>query len=149
VYTLIVRGCKTPDAFSRLDILGVLPPPPAWLTPLARPRSHAGGRALPRHQPLGAQQHGQRPLRPQRLARAAFRPRAHVCMPAQFLVNSQDDLALTYNDIAVLENMHAAFTFTILRQSDCDVLANLSPQDVRAARRRAARPPARPHVCVG
>ncbi|KAE8884463.1 hypothetical protein PF005_g18054 [Phytophthora fragariae] len=44
----------------------------------------------------------------------------------QFEVDSNSALALCYNDISVLENHHAATTFSVLRMKGCDILRDLS-----------------------
>ena len=52
-----------------------------------------------------------------------------------FLVNSSDDLAISYNDNSVLENMHASFTFQLLRQSEHNILCNLSRDEYKQVRK--------------
>ena len=51
-----------------------------------------------------------------------------------FQVNTCSQLALRYNDISVLENHHAATAFALMAQTQ--LLANLSPADGRAVRKR-------------
>lgn len=43
-----------------------------------------------------------------------------------FLVNSKHDLALLYNDMAVLENHHVASCFKLMQNSECNFLEDLS-----------------------
>ena len=39
----------------------------------------------------------------------------HPGLNNRFLVNNREDIATTYNDISVLENMHSALTFTTMK----------------------------------
>ena len=41
-----------------------------------------------------------------------------------FLVAQQHSLAITYNDVSVLENMHVSTLFQILREEELNVLAS-------------------------
>lgn len=41
-------------------------------------------------------------------------------------VNSENDLAITYNDRSVLESHHSSLCFRLLRKPDCDLMVNLS-----------------------
>ncbi|OMJ90787.1 hypothetical protein SteCoe_6766 [Stentor coeruleus] len=50
----------------------------------------------------------------------------HPGLTNRFLVNFQDPLAIRYNDIAVLENMHASIVFSMLQEPDKNILENLS-----------------------
>ncbi|CAE7803569.1 pde-4, partial [Symbiodinium sp. CCMP2456] len=43
-----------------------------------------------------------------------------------FCTNAGHDLALTYNDRSVLENMHSATCFHLMKGFGCDVLASAS-----------------------
>lgn len=45
-----------------------------------------------------------------------------------FLINSGDKLSIRYLDKSVLENHHAATTFKILSNPDCDILKNLDKE---------------------
>ena len=42
---------------------------------------------------------------------------AHPGVNQQFLVQTRDELAMTYNDNSVLENMHCAKLYAIMRQA--------------------------------
>jgi hypothetical protein len=53
----------------------------------------------------------------------------HPALTNRFLVNNCDDIAVTYNDFSVLENMHSAKTFSILRSPGYNILENLSNED--------------------
>lgn len=46
-----------------------------------------------------------------------------------FLVTTGDELAIRYNDESVLENHHASTGFSILLQSDCNILSNLKREE--------------------
>uniref|UniRef100_A0A0G4HHK7 Phosphodiesterase n=1 Tax=Chromera velia CCMP2878 TaxID=1169474 RepID=A0A0G4HHK7_9ALVE len=51
-----------------------------------------------------------------------------------FQVATGDSLAITYNDVAVLENMHASQTFEVLGLAGCQLTKNLSLADRKAFR---------------
>lgn len=53
----------------------------------------------------------------------------HPSLTNRFLVNNCDEIAITYNDGSVLENMHAAKTFGILRSPGTEVLKLLNNED--------------------
>jgi hypothetical protein len=46
----------------------------------------------------------------------------------------QSNLAISYNDKAVLENYHLCKAFSLLKRSDCDILENFSRQDYSRCR---------------
>lgn len=52
-----------------------------------------------------------------------------------FQVNAQTDLAISYNDISVLESHHASMTFRVLKNPDCNILENLSEEQLKELRR--------------
>ena len=52
-----------------------------------------------------------------------------------FQVRTRDDLALMYNDMSVLENMHASTLFKILRDEKYNILANMSDSQRIKARK--------------
>lgn len=53
----------------------------------------------------------------------------HPSLTNKFLVNNRDEIAITYNDKSVLENMHTAKTFEIMARADCNILENLIDED--------------------
>lgn len=53
----------------------------------------------------------------------------HPALTNRFLVNNCDEIAITYNDNSVLENLHASKTFSILKTKGTDILALLSNED--------------------
>jgi len=59
----------------------------------------------------------------------------HPGMNNHFEINSQTDLASTYNDLSVLENHHCAFTFRLMRKNpEANILSALSPINYRTLR---------------
>eukprot|EP00397_Hematodinium_sp_SG-2012_P038184 GEMP01041500.1.p1 GENE.GEMP01041500.1~~GEMP01041500.1.p1 ORF type:complete len:498 (+),score=116.07 GEMP01041500.1:132-1625(+) len=54
-----------------------------------------------------------------------------------YFVKAKHELAIRYNDIAVLENMHAALTFEIMRMPGNDILADFSANDFGVFRKMA------------
>ena len=60
---------------------------------------------------------------------AAVHDADHPGVTNQFLVNTQSDLALMYNDISVLENHHVATAFKQLRQEGCNIFENLTKDE--------------------
>ena len=50
----------------------------------------------------------------------------HPGVNNRYLVNSSDYLAIRYNDISVLENMHASLTFSLMEGNNCNILGNLN-----------------------
>ena len=57
-------------------------------------------------------------------------------LSSAFLTNSGNDLALLYNDVAVLESHHAAFTFKLtLSDPRVNIFKNLDSESYKAARR--------------
>ncbi|CAG9319423.1 unnamed protein product [Blepharisma stoltei] len=53
----------------------------------------------------------------------------HPGLNTRFLINSRNDLALQYNDFRVLENMHAAKTFALMKEKGHNIFQNLSNDD--------------------
>ena len=51
-----------------------------------------------------------------------------------FLINMQDSLALTYNDISVLENFHAAELCKLLVRKEFNILSGMDNKELRAFR---------------
>ena len=58
----------------------------------------------------------------------------HPAVSNRFLVNTRDELAITYNDSSVLENMHCSKTFQIMKNHNCNIFAKLSEEDWIKAR---------------
>ena len=59
----------------------------------------------------------------------------HPGLTNRYLVITQDDLAVTYNDTSILENMHAARLFSILKEEDSNLLQDIPVDDVRIIRK--------------
>ena len=53
----------------------------------------------------------------------------HQALTTRFLVNNCDEIAITYNDSSVLESMHSAKTFSILKTQGFNILENLANDD--------------------
>ena len=53
-----------------------------------------------------------------------------------FHINSSSELAITYNDISVLENFHTSKLFRIIRNPETDIFEKLSVQDYKTIRKR-------------
>jgi calcium/calmodulin-dependent 3',5'-cyclic nucleotide phosphodiesterase len=53
-----------------------------------------------------------------------------------FQMNNMTELAVTYNDISVLENMHISEAFKILMTSECNYLENFSVAEFKEIRKR-------------
>ena len=53
----------------------------------------------------------------------------HPGVNNRFLVNNKKPIAMTYNDISVLENMHSSVTFEIMTDQDKNLLATLSAEN--------------------
>ena len=56
----------------------------------------------------------------------------HPGLNNRFLVNNSEDLAIAYNDISVLENMHASITFSTMKTkaSNCNILSKFSADNM-------------------
>ena len=57
-------------------------------------------------------------------------------MTNTFHINDSTDIAITYNDISVLENFHASTLFKTIRKSDRNIFENLSSIDYKIIRKR-------------
>ncbi|CAF0871306.1 unnamed protein product [Brachionus calyciflorus] len=69
------------------------------------------------------------------LLAAAVHDLNHPGRTNAFLCNSDNDLAILYNDQAVLENHHAALAFQLTRQNpDANIFQNLTRDEYRALR---------------
>ena len=60
----------------------------------------------------------------------------HPGLNTNFLINSFDEKALTYNDNSPLENFHSAYLFKTLRNDDCNIFDKFSDLDFRTLRKR-------------
>ena len=60
---------------------------------------------------------------------------AHPGVTADFLVQTRHELAMTYNDTSVLENMHTSQLFAILKEDRCNVLRELPECEWRDLRK--------------
>eukprot|EP00388_Colpodella_angusta_P024418 GDKJ01063976.1.p1 GENE.GDKJ01063976.1~~GDKJ01063976.1.p1 ORF type:complete len:2456 (-),score=432.39 GDKJ01063976.1:57-6560(-) len=47
-----------------------------------------------------------------------------------FMVSTEDSLAITYNDTAVLESFHAATTFRVMQRPGCKILKNVTDRAI-------------------
>ncbi|KAM8925689.1 3',5'-cyclic-AMP phosphodiesterase 4C isoform 2-T2 [Lycaon pictus] len=59
----------------------------------------------------------------------------HPGVSNQFLINTNSELALMYNDASVLENHHLAVGFKLLQAENCDIFQNLSAKQRQSLRR--------------
>lgn len=53
-----------------------------------------------------------------------------------FLIEKRDEIAITYNDISVLENFHIATTFEILKQERYNIFKQLSTDEWKRVRKQ-------------
>nr|XP_043885551.1 cAMP-specific 3',5'-cyclic phosphodiesterase 4C isoform X4 [Solea senegalensis] len=61
----------------------------------------------------------------------------HPGVSNQFLINTNSELALMYNDSSVLENHHLAVGFKLLQEDNCDIFQNLSKKQRQSLRKMA------------
>ncbi|XP_049603228.1 3',5'-cyclic-AMP phosphodiesterase 4B isoform X1 [Syngnathus scovelli] len=66
---------------------------------------------------------------------AAIHDVDHPGVSNQFLINTNSELALMYNDESVLENHHLAVGFKLLQQDNCDIFQNLGKKQRQTLRR--------------
>ncbi|XP_034558690.1 cAMP-specific 3',5'-cyclic phosphodiesterase 4B-like isoform X2 [Notolabrus celidotus] len=66
---------------------------------------------------------------------AAIHDVDHPGVSNQFLINTNSELALMYNDESVLENHHLAVGFKLLQEDNCDIFQNLSKKQRQSLRR--------------
>ena len=60
----------------------------------------------------------------------------HPGLNNNFHINDSTDMAITYNDISVLENFHASTLFKTIRRSDTNIFEKLTPIDYKIIRKR-------------
>ncbi|XP_052336047.1 cAMP-specific 3',5'-cyclic phosphodiesterase 4B-like isoform X1 [Oncorhynchus keta] len=66
---------------------------------------------------------------------AAIHDVDHPGVSNQFLINTNSELALMYNDESVLENHHLAVGFKLLQGDNCDIFQNLSKKQRQSLRK--------------
>ncbi|TNN52531.1 cAMP-specific 3',5'-cyclic phosphodiesterase 4D [Liparis tanakae] len=66
---------------------------------------------------------------------AAIHDVDHPGVSNQFLINTNSELALMYNDESVLENHHLAVGFKLLHQDHCDIFQNLAKRQRQSLRK--------------
>uniref|UniRef100_A0A674EGC6 Phosphodiesterase n=1 Tax=Salmo trutta TaxID=8032 RepID=A0A674EGC6_SALTR len=66
---------------------------------------------------------------------AAIHDVDHPGVTNQFLINTNSELALMYNDESVLENHHLAVGFKLLQEDNCDIFQNLTKKQRQSLRR--------------
>ncbi|XP_061093408.1 cAMP-specific 3',5'-cyclic phosphodiesterase 4D-like isoform X2 [Conger conger] len=59
----------------------------------------------------------------------------HPGVSNQFLINTNSELALMYNDSSVLENHHLAVGFKLLQEENCDIFQNLGKKQRQSLRK--------------
>ncbi|KAL6104361.1 pde4c [Pungitius sinensis] len=59
----------------------------------------------------------------------------HPGVSNQFLINTNSELALMYNDSSVLENHHLAVGFKLLQEDNCDIFQNLGKKQRQSLRK--------------
>ncbi|XP_051011938.1 cAMP-specific 3',5'-cyclic phosphodiesterase 4A isoform X2 [Acomys russatus] len=66
---------------------------------------------------------------------AAIHDVDHPGVSNQFLINTNSELALMYNDESVLENHHLAVGFKLLQEENCDIFQNLTKRQRQSLRK--------------
>ncbi|XP_076839199.1 3',5'-cyclic-AMP phosphodiesterase 4C-like isoform X2 [Brachyhypopomus gauderio] len=66
---------------------------------------------------------------------AAIHDVDHPGVSNQFLINTNSELALMYNDESVLENHHLAVGFKLLHHDSCDIFQNLTKRQRQSLRK--------------
>ena len=60
----------------------------------------------------------------------------HLGLNNKFMINSESELSIIYNDISVLENFHCAKTFLLLNKNDINIFGNLSNKEYLLIRKK-------------
>ena len=60
----------------------------------------------------------------------------HPGLNNNFHINDNSELAITYNDVSVLENFHSSFLFKILRKEENNIIEKFSTQNYKTLRKR-------------
>ena len=60
----------------------------------------------------------------------------HPGLNNNFHINNGSDLAITYNDVSVLENFHSSFLFKIIRKEENNIIEKFSTQNYKTLRKR-------------
>ena len=60
----------------------------------------------------------------------------HPGLNNNFLINSNNELSIFYNDISVLENFHCAKTFQLLEKDDINIFSNYSNEEFSLMRKK-------------
>ena len=60
----------------------------------------------------------------------------HPGLNNNFHINDSSDLAITYNDVSVLENYHSSFLFKILRKEENNIIEKFSTHNYKTLRKR-------------
>jgi len=60
----------------------------------------------------------------------------HPGLANTYHINGSTDIAITYNDISVLENFHASTLFKTIRKTECNIFEKLTTIDYKINRKR-------------
>ena len=66
---------------------------------------------------------------------AAIHDVGHPGVSNQYLINTNSDLALLYNDNSILENHHVSIAFKLLQRPELDIFQNLSNEERKLMRK--------------
>jgi len=71
------------------------------------------------------------------LLAAAVHDFRHPGLTNAFLMNTGHDLAITYNDVSILENYHVSQTFELIRKTPgCNIFSKLTQDQIKTIRKR-------------